>query len=109
MRESSFSFAYLQRHRAIINQPTCGAFADPYVEHDTLTLLIDLILLKRDVYRHLLFNRGLGARKAGNADGEAESKASKAEAEARREKVRGIYRVRVLRLIGSSGSLVPHS
>ncbi|KAL6298390.1 Arv1-domain-containing protein [Sparassis latifolia] len=41
----------------------CHAFADPYVEHDTLTLLLDLILLKRDVYRHLLFNRGLGARK----------------------------------------------
>ncbi|KAI0649169.1 Arv1-domain-containing protein [Trametes meyenii] len=43
----------------------CHAFADPYVEHDTLTLLLDLILLKRDVYRHLLYNRGLGARKAG--------------------------------------------
>ncbi|KAI1797183.1 Arv1-domain-containing protein [Ganoderma leucocontextum] len=44
---------------------SCRAFADPYVEHDTLTLLLDLILLKRDVYRHLLYNRGLGARKAG--------------------------------------------
>ncbi|KAI0775264.1 Arv1-domain-containing protein [Trametes elegans] len=43
---------------------TCHAFADPYVEHDTLTLLLDLILLKRDVYRHLLYNRGLGARSA---------------------------------------------
>ncbi|KAI0703771.1 Arv1-domain-containing protein [Cytidiella melzeri] len=40
----------------------CHAFADPYVEHDTLTLWIDLILLKRDVYRHLLYNRGSGAR-----------------------------------------------
>ncbi|RDX57368.1 Arv1-domain-containing protein [Lentinus brumalis] len=44
----------------------CQAFADPYVEHDTLTLLLDLILLKRDVYRHLLYNRGLGARKSGD-------------------------------------------
>ncbi|KAI9057323.1 Arv1-domain-containing protein [Trametes sanguinea] len=44
----------------------CHAFADPYVEHDTLTLLLDLILLKRDVYRHLLYNRGLGARRAGD-------------------------------------------
>ncbi|KAF7330191.1 hypothetical protein MVEN_02456100 [Mycena venus] len=35
----------------------CDAFADPYVEHDSLTLLIDLILLKRGVYRHLLYNR----------------------------------------------------
>ncbi|KAI0749311.1 Arv1-domain-containing protein [Daedaleopsis nitida] len=43
---------------------SCHAFADPYVEHDTLTLLLDLILLKRDVYRHLLYNRGLGARRA---------------------------------------------
>ncbi|KAF8606659.1 Arv1-domain-containing protein [Ceratobasidium sp. AG-I] len=38
--------------------PNCLAFADPYVEHDPLTLLLDLILLKREVYRHLLFNRG---------------------------------------------------
>ncbi|GBE88590.1 Arv1-domain-containing protein [Sparassis crispa] len=55
----------------------CHAFADPYVEHDTLTLLLDLILLKRDVYRHLLFNRGLGARKVGQggrADAGAETK-----------------------------------
>lgn len=40
------------------SQPNCLAFADPYVEHDPLTLLLDLILLKREVYRHLLFNRG---------------------------------------------------
>ncbi|TBU33585.1 Arv1-domain-containing protein [Dichomitus squalens] len=45
---------------------SCQAFADPYVEHDNLTLLLDLILLKRDVYRHLLYNRGLGARRAGD-------------------------------------------
>ncbi|KAG7089859.1 hypothetical protein E1B28_011503 [Marasmius oreades] len=44
--------------------PTCRAFADPYVEHDTLTLLIDLILLKRGVYRHLLYNRGARPRRA---------------------------------------------
>lgn len=37
---------------------------DPYVEHDTLTLLLDLILLKRGVYRHLLFNRGAERRRA---------------------------------------------
>ncbi|KAK7037763.1 sterol homeostasis protein [Paramarasmius palmivorus] len=42
----------------------CHAFADPYVEHDTLTLLIDLILLKRGVYRHLLYNRGAKPRRA---------------------------------------------
>ncbi|KAJ3976096.1 Arv1-domain-containing protein [Lentinula raphanica] len=38
--------------------PNCHSFADPYVEHDELTLLIDLLLLKRAVYRHLLYNRG---------------------------------------------------
>ncbi|PBL04322.1 Arv1-domain-containing protein [Armillaria gallica] len=42
----------------------CQAFADPYIEHDDLTLLIDLILLKRGVYRHLLFNRGAKPRRA---------------------------------------------
>ncbi|OCH94817.1 Arv1-domain-containing protein [Obba rivulosa] len=62
---------YESAHNLRLEQCTaCHAFADPYVEHDTLTLLLDLILLKRDVYRHLLFNRGLGARKvepAGNS------------------------------------------
>jgi len=42
----------------------CHAFADPYVEHDGLTLLLDLILLKPGVYRHLLFNRGAEPRQA---------------------------------------------
>lgn len=37
---------------------------DPYVEHDSLTLLLDLILLKRGVYRHLLYNRGSRPRRA---------------------------------------------
>ncbi|CAE6381928.1 unnamed protein product [Rhizoctonia solani] len=43
----------------------CLGFADPYVEHDALTLLLDLILLKREVYRHLLFNRGSEPRHMG--------------------------------------------
>ncbi|GLB44833.1 putative arv1-domain-containing protein [Lyophyllum shimeji] len=45
----------------------CQSFADPYVEHDSLTLLLDLILLKRGVYRHLLYNRGTEPRRAGEA------------------------------------------
>lgn len=49
-------------------QPNCLAFADPYVEHDPLTLLLDLILLKREVYRHLLFNRGQAPRHLGKPD-----------------------------------------
>ncbi|KAF8224168.1 Arv1-domain-containing protein [Tricholoma matsutake] len=43
--------------------PKCHSFADPYVEHDSLTLLLDLMLLKRGVYRHLLYNRGTEPRK----------------------------------------------
>lgn len=43
--------------------PKCSSFVDPYVEYDTLNLLLDLILLKRGVYRHLLFNRGWPPRK----------------------------------------------
>jgi len=44
-------------------QPSCLAPADPYVEHDALLVALDLILLKRGVYRHLLFNRGTPPRK----------------------------------------------
>ncbi|KAL1694364.1 Arv1-like family-domain-containing protein [Schizophyllum commune] len=41
----------------------CHAFADPYVEHDTLALVLDLILLKRGVFRHLLYNRATEPRR----------------------------------------------
>lgn len=44
-------------------QPSCHAPADPYVEHDALVIVLDLILLKPGVYRHLLFNRGMPPRK----------------------------------------------
>ncbi|KAF2125088.1 Arv1-like protein, partial [Dothidotthia symphoricarpi CBS 119687] len=37
--------------------PRCKAFADKYVEHDFVVLFIDLVLIKPQVYRHLLFNR----------------------------------------------------
>ncbi|KIJ22987.1 hypothetical protein M422DRAFT_39857, partial [Sphaerobolus stellatus SS14] len=36
----------------------CLSFADPYVEYDTFNLMLDLILLRRGVFRHLVFNRG---------------------------------------------------
>ncbi|KAF1361189.1 ARV1-like protein [Lizonia empirigonia] len=35
----------------------CKKFADKYVEHDFVVLFIDLVLIKTQVYRHLLFNR----------------------------------------------------
>ncbi|EJD06744.1 Arv1-domain-containing protein [Fomitiporia mediterranea MF3/22] len=53
--------------------PKCLNFADPYVEHDSLTLLLDLILLKRDVFRHLLFNRGYQPRRASKASSPSEA------------------------------------
>ena len=31
--------------------------ADPLVEHELLLVLLDLVLHKREAYRHLLFNR----------------------------------------------------
>lgn len=37
--------------------PQCKRFADKYVEHDYVVLFIDLVLVKPQVYRHLLFNR----------------------------------------------------
>ncbi|MCJ1370680.1 sterol homeostasis protein [Loxospora ochrophaea] len=37
--------------------PRCKKFADKYVEHDFVVLFIDLVLVKPQVYRHLLFNR----------------------------------------------------
>lgn len=37
--------------------PNCRRFADKYVEHDFVVLFIDLVLIKPQVYRHLLFNR----------------------------------------------------
>ncbi|KAF1843433.1 Arv1-like protein [Cucurbitaria berberidis CBS 394.84] len=37
--------------------PRCKRFADKYVEHDFVVLFIDVVLIKPQVYRHLLFNR----------------------------------------------------
>ncbi|KAG2218699.1 hypothetical protein INT45_003966 [Circinella minor] len=35
----------------------CNRFADKYIEHDFVIIFIDMLLLKPQVYRHLLFNR----------------------------------------------------
>ncbi|ORX60282.1 Arv1-like protein [Hesseltinella vesiculosa] len=35
----------------------CQQFADKYIEHDFVIIFIDMLLLKPQVYRHLLFNR----------------------------------------------------
>jgi len=39
------------------HQDYCGQFADRYIELDSVVILIDMILHKPRVYRHLLFNR----------------------------------------------------
>ena len=44
--------------QALIAQARCDRFLDPLLEHESLTLLLDLILLKPRVFLHLLFNRG---------------------------------------------------
>ncbi|WVR08038.1 hypothetical protein IAU60_005082 [Kwoniella sp. DSM 27419] len=38
--------------------PRCDRFLDPLIEHPDLVLLLDLVLLKPQVFLHLLFNRG---------------------------------------------------
>eukprot|EP01054_Gregarina_sp_Poly1_P000808 Gregarina_sp_Poly_1__807@NODE_1192_length_4819_cov_79_115320_g819_i0_p1_GENE_NODE_1192_length_4819_cov_79_115320_g819_i0NODE_1192_length_4819_cov_79_115320_g819_i0_p1_ORF_typecomplete_len297_score23_46Arv1/PF04161_13/2_3e39Arv1/PF04161_13/3_3e03zfribbon_3/PF13248_6/4_2zfribbon_3/PF13248_6/0_39Znribbon_8/PF09723_10/0_021Znribbon_8/PF09723_10/3_9e03Nudix_N_2/PF14803_6/0_13zfISL3/PF14690_6/15zfISL3/PF14690_6/25zfISL3/PF14690_6/4_2e03zinc_ribbon_2/PF13240_6/7_4zinc_ribbon_2/PF13240_6/56zfTFIIB/PF134 len=37
--------------------PSCGQIADKYVEFDKVNLLIETILLREQVYRHLIYNR----------------------------------------------------
>ncbi|KAJ7503544.1 Arv1-domain-containing protein [Mycena galericulata] len=64
----------------------CHTFADPYVEHDSLTLLLDLILLKRGVYRHLLYNRGADPRRA--VDGPNSESSTQIKTVQEKEKIR---------------------
>ncbi|KKA26371.1 hypothetical protein TD95_001411 [Thielaviopsis punctulata] len=40
----------------------CGRFCDKYVEHDFVVMFIDLVLIKPQVYRHLLHNTLMGER-----------------------------------------------
>jgi hypothetical protein len=35
----------------------CSEFVDKYVEFDLILIFIDLVLLKRQAYRHMIFNR----------------------------------------------------
>ena len=65
MRPSLACLRPLHSPHAHIEQASCHAFSDPYVEHDDLTILLDLILLKLGVFRHLLFNRGASPRRIG--------------------------------------------
>jgi hypothetical protein len=35
----------------------CLSFVDKYLEFDLIVIFIDLVLLKRQAYRHMIFNR----------------------------------------------------
>ena len=37
-------------------QTACGSFADKYVEYELILVVLDLLLLKVQVYRHCLYN-----------------------------------------------------
>lgn len=41
---------------ALLTVCKCGSFADKYIEFDGVTVFIDMVLHKPQVYRHLLFN-----------------------------------------------------
>lgn len=38
-------------------QEQCGSVADKYVEYEAIILLIDMLLHKPSVYRHMMYNR----------------------------------------------------
>lgn len=48
---------YGNRNIRLLRCPKCDKIADPYVEFDKVQLIIEAILLREQVYRHLLFNR----------------------------------------------------
>ncbi|GAO50704.1 Arv1-like protein [Saitoella complicata NRRL Y-17804] len=53
----SLFIEYSKGNLTLTQCPRCREFADKYVEHDYVVLFIDIILIKPQVYRHLLFNR----------------------------------------------------
>lgn len=51
------SFACSAHNVGVLLQDACGLVADKYVEFEMVLIFIDLVLLKVQAYRHLLFNR----------------------------------------------------
>ncbi|XP_026481157.1 protein ARV1-like [Ctenocephalides felis] len=47
---------YSQSVLKICTCPECSQIADKYIEYDTVIILIDLILLSKPAYRHILYN-----------------------------------------------------
>ncbi|KAK9447161.1 Arv1-like family-domain-containing protein [Limtongia smithiae] len=54
---TSLYTAYSSNNIRLTACPNCGKFADKYIEHDSVLIFIDLVLIKPQVYRHLAFNR----------------------------------------------------
>ena len=40
-----------------MRQSECGKIADKYIEYELILVVIDMVLHRQQVYRHLLFNR----------------------------------------------------
>ncbi|KAK7202780.1 Arv1-like family-domain-containing protein [Myxozyma melibiosi] len=54
---TSLYTAYSSNNIRLTACPNCNKFADKYIEHDSVLIFIDLVLIKPQVYRHLAFNR----------------------------------------------------
>ena len=75
--------------------PRCKRFADKYVEHDFVVLFVDLVLIKPEVYRHLLFNR-LGPGGGGGVEAGSGAKETKTRTVEGKGKWWGAWDVRIL-------------
>lgn len=45
----------------LLIQENCGNLADKYIEYDPVIVLVDLVLLEKPAYRHLLYNSNFNA------------------------------------------------
>ena len=43
----------------LVTQSNCRKVIDKYVEYDAVILLLDILLLRIQAYRHLIFNYGV--------------------------------------------------
>lgn len=75
MRASSARSRYTALNDQHQPNARCGTFADHYVKHGALTLLLDLVPLKLGVYRHLAYNHCAPQRRiaAAGADAKVET------------------------------------
>ncbi|XP_011312423.1 protein ARV1 isoform X2 [Fopius arisanus] len=45
-----------RRYSPSVLKTNCGSLADKYIEYDPVIVLVDLVLLEKPAYRHLLYN-----------------------------------------------------